>query len=547
VRIIAPARVARERARLAEAVAKAGKQMGKLQEQSRRLPAAVAEEMGFLLEAYQQMLKGSRLIRGVERRIEDDLINAEAAVEREIADMCEAFASIDDSYLAGRITDIRELGNRLIRHLTKTPYKTLADLPRNTVILARDLSPADTALLDPARIGGFATMVGGTESHTAIMARSLGLPAVVAVPDMLDHALDGMPVIVDGIEGRVILGPAEETLLDYRHRRAEFLRVRRSLGRLRDLPAETRDGMRVALMANIELPGEVDGVKQAGAEGVGLLRSEFLFMNRDTLPDEDEQADLLCDIVGRLDGRPLTVRTLDAGGDKLGAALDLNASNNPALGLRAVRLSLHRPRMLEDQLAAILRAATLGPVRILLPMVSSVDQVRAVRAILSRVVQRMKRRGQALPDPLPPLGVMIEVPGAALAADSLAAEADFFAIGTNDLTQYTLAIDRTDEAVAGLYIPLHPAVLRLIQFATQAALRARIPVSICGEMAGDPRLVPLLVGLGIRELSMSANSIPRVKQRIRKLDMADALGHATHVMMESDATHIDALVDGMMG
>jgi phosphoenolpyruvate-protein phosphotransferase (PTS system enzyme I) len=283
----------------------------------------------------------------------------------------------------------------------------------------------------------------------------------------------------------------------------------------------------------------------AGAEGVGLLRTEFMFMNREDLPDEDEQYQALREIVETMAGQPVTIRTLDVGGEKLAASLrdHLGDSANPALGLRAIRLSLKRRELLDDQLAAILRAGVHGPVRILLPMISSVSEVKQVREALVQVARRLKRRGQKLPDPLPPLGVMIEVPGAALAADALTQVADFFAIGSNDLTMYTLAIDRGEEQVAHLYNPLHPAVLRLVQFATEAALRARIPVSVCGEIAGDPKFAPLLLGLGIQDLSMAANSLPRVKQRIRNLDYLAAARFARQVMDQWDSGRIAMLLD----
>jgi phosphotransferase system enzyme I (PtsI) len=301
----------------------------------------------------------------------------------------------------------------------------------------------------------------------------------------------------------LIVAPSPATLKHYREKRAVFLRAQRSLTKLKTVPAITRDGLRIQLHANIELPSEVDAVLAAGAEGIGLLRSEFLFMNRAKLPTEEEQYKELAGIVRRMQGRPVTIRTLDVGADKLGDAFGLKAGPNPALGLRAIRFSLSRRKLLLTQLSAILRAGALGPVRILLPMVCTVEEVRQVRRVLNRLIGTLKRRGVKIADPPPALGIMIEIPGAALAADALAAEADFFAIGTNDLTQYTLAIDRTDEQVAYLYNPLHPAVLRLIQFAAEAAHAAGIPVSICGEMAGDERLAPLLLGFGITELSMS--------------------------------------------
>lgn len=532
-----------ERNRFAEAVARASRQVSLLQRKARSMPGSTGEELGYLLDAYQQMLKGSRLVRGVDRRICEERINAEAAVQYEINQIVQGFAAMDDAYLAARIEDIRDVGRRLIRNLTKTPFKPFSQLPRNAVILAEELTPADTALLDPAKVAGFATVLGGGASHTAIMARSLGLPAIVGMTGMLNRAGDGVVAVIDGTDGKVILNPTPETLVAYRRKRAQFLKQRRHLHRLHKVPAVTRDGTSISLQANLELPAEIDGVLAAGAAGVGLLRSEFLFMNRCDLPSEDEQYEIMAQLVRRLEGRPLTIRTLDAGGDKMPASLGFGDGPNPALGLRAIRLSLKHPEILETQLAAILRVGAHGPVRILLPMVSAVEELQAVRGVMEQVIRRLKRRHIPIASPLPPIGTMIEVPGAALAADALAWQSDFFAIGTNDLTQYTLAIDRADEAVSYLYNPLHPAVLRLVQFSAEAALRARIPICVCGEIAGDPRYTALLLGLGIRELSMAATNIPRVKQRVRSLNLVAAAGRARVIMDQSDSARIARLVD----
>lgn len=540
---IPAARIEAEQARFNEAVARASKQLSKLRTRAEALPGSAGEELGYLLDAYLHMLRGSRLVRGVERRIAEERVNAEAALKHEIDEIVAGFASMEDSYLASRCDDIREVGQRLMRHLIKAPYKPFSHLPRGTVVIAEELTPADTALLDPGTIAGIATTLGGPESHTAIMARSLELPAVLGVAGLARGVTPGAAVIIDGSEGRVIVNPTDETLATYRRRRAAFLRRRRALARLRDRPAITRDGTTVALQANVELPAEVEAALEAGAEGIGLLRSEFLFMNRPTLPDEDEQYETLRGLVETMGGRTVTIRTLDAGADKLAAGIESGTGANPALGLRAIRLSLRRPALFEAQVAAILRAGAHGPVRILLPMVSNLAELREVRQIIARVAGRLYRRRVPIADPLPPVGVMIEVPGAALAADALALHSDFFSIGTNDLTQYTLAIDRADEAVAHLYNPLHPAVLRLIQFTTEAALRARIPVALCGEMAGDPRYAALLLGLGIRELSMAATHIPAVKQRIRRMDLMAATRRARVIMDQADSARIAQLLD----
>ncbi|HEY1361507.1 MAG TPA: phosphoenolpyruvate--protein phosphotransferase [Xanthobacteraceae bacterium] len=527
------------------AVQKSERQLRKLSSKAEELHGAAAEELGFLLDAHKQMLTGSRVTRGVEGRIREHRQNAEAAVQFVINKVEHDFASLDDPYLAARASDVREVGNRILRNLTQTAYEAFKNLPAGSIVVAEELTPADTALLDPKTIEGFATVLGGKEGHTAIMARSLGLPAVLGIPDLLAFAHTGQAIVVDGTNGRVILNPTAATVAEYQHRLEERERDERQLGRLRKLPSVTRDGQRIGLLANVELPREAEMAMHAGAEGVGLLRTEFLFMNREDVPDEEEQYQALRQIVETMDGQPVTIRTLDVGGEKLAPSLrdHLGEAANPALGLRAIRLSLKQRDLLDDQLGAILRAAVHGPVRILLPMISSVSEVKQVKEAMLQVARRLKRRGQKLPDPLPPLGVMIEVPGAALAADALTQVADFFAIGSNDLTMYTLAIDRGEEQVAHLYNPLHPAVLRLVQFATEAALRARIPVSVCGEIAGDPRFTPLLLGLGIQDLSMTANALPRVKQRIRNLDYLAATRFARTVMDQWDSVRIAMLLD----
>lgn len=538
-------KVKAEKARLAEAVAKAVRQVGKLKAKAIGIHGLAAEELGYLLEAHQQMLNSSRLIGGIERRIENDRRNAEAAVMAEITAIAQEFAAMEDSYLSARADDVREVGHRILRCLTDVEFHGFSGLERGSVVIAEEISPADTALMDPREIGGFACVLGGAEGHTAIMARSLGLPAVVGVPNLLPRVRAGDSVIIDGSNGLVIVNPTPARLAAYERRLKDIAREVRALARLRDVPAKTRDGQRVGLQLNLELPRELDQVAESGAEGVGLLRTEFMYMNRSDLPDEEEQYKALAEIVKALGGRPVTVRTLDIGGEKLASSLGehLGEAANPALGLRAIRLSLKEPKLLRPQLAAMLRAGAHGPLRILLPMITTPGEVRAVRKELDKTARRLTRRGVTIADPLPPVGVMIEVPGAALAADSLAQAADFFAIGTNDLTMYTLAIDRGEERVAHLFNPLHPAVLRLIQFTVEAALRARIPVSVCGEIAGDPRFTALLVGLGVRELSMTAKAIPRVKSRILSVDMHAAGRRAMMIMEQVDSGRIAALLD----
>ena len=534
--------VEKEIKRLHTAIAKTQRQLSQLKQKAASLPAG-AEDMTLLLEAYKGMLSGSRLVSGVEQHIREHHINAEAAIQRQITAIKASFAAMDDAYLAARADDVGEVGARLIRHLLQQTYNPFADVPEGSVIIAEEITPADTALMNPERVAGIATVLGGAEGHAAIMARALGLPAVSGLADLMQSVRPGDLVIIDGRKGEMIARPSAPILQQYKQELAKKQREDKKLLGLRDEPSVTVDGTDIVLQANLELPRDIEAAIEAGATGIGLLRTEFMFMNRPDLPDEDEQYDALRKIVNKLDGRPLTVRTLDVGGEKLATAFgdSLEGSINPALGLRAIRLGLKEPKLLETQLAAILRASAHGPVRILIPMISSVEQIKQVRQHIMQVERRLQRRNIKLRG-LPPLGAMIEIPAAALAADSLAKVCDFFAIGSNDLTQYTLAIDRGDDRVADLYDPFHPAVLRLIQFTAAAAWRANIPASICGEIAGDRRAAALLLGLGLRELSMTALRLPAVKQEIRSLAMPQAVAFAEAIMGNSDEAEIKALL-----
>lgn len=544
-----------ETSRLEAAIAQSRKQLLKLRARLGVLPEDSQAEIAPLLDAYLQMVGPSRLVRGAKKRITEGLVSAETAVFDEseaIAELIQSMPAEDDDRAGRRrrAEEVREIGRRLIRNLTRAPFRSFTALPAGAVLVAEFLRPADAALLDPAKLAGVATDEGGADGHTAVMLRALGVPTVLGVPGLSEATRPGDLVIVNGTAGTVIIHPSPATLATARRAVIAFAREQQRLAKLRRLPAITEDGEEVDLQANLELPAELPLVAQAGAAGIGLLRSEFLFMNRETLPDEAAQYETYRSVVEAMAGDPVTIRVLDWGGEKDIEALQtegivpVTTDPNPALGLRGIRLLLRHPELFETQLAAILRSSAHGPVRVLLPMVSTTAEIRETRDIYERVARRLRRRGERIAEKLPPLGIMIETPGAALSADALALEADFFAIGTNDLTMYTLAVDRADSDVAHLYDPLHPAVLRLVQFATEAALRMRMPVSVCGEMAANPRLTKLLLGLGLRSFSMNAAAVPRVKQAVRNTNIDDCARFARKVMEQTDPAAIRQLVLG---
>jgi phosphotransferase system enzyme I (PtsI) len=550
-----------ELGRLDDAVGKSKKQLEKLRARLSVLPEDSQQEIAPLIDAYSQMLTGSRLLRRAREGIAGEKLTAEAAIHDESEAIAAAILAqpIDDNASRERRADeisarqrradeIRETARRLLRNLTAAAFRSFAAIPQGAILVAESLRPADAALIDPARVAGIVTEEGGADGHTAIMLRALGIPAVLGIQGLLAAAKPGMMAVLDGETGRLTLSPKPATLSTARRAVAAYARERQRLARLRRLPAETTDLQAVELQGNLELLAELPLIAQSGAAGIGLFRTEFLFMNRETLPDEQAQAETYRTVIEAMDGDSVTIRVLDWGGEKDIEALAARGlvpdtlDHNPALGMRGLRMLLRQPDLFETQLAAILRASRAGPVRVLLPMVTNVAEVRAAREIYDRVAKRLRRRGEKIPEKLPDLGIMIETPGAALAADALALEADFFAIGTNDLCMYTLAVDRAATEVAALYDPLHPAVLRLIQFATEAALRMRMPVSVCGELAGNPRLTPLLLGLGIRSFSMNATSVPRVKQAVRAVSIDDCARFARRVMEQSDPGRIQELV-----
>ncbi|MBI1216149.1 MAG: phosphoenolpyruvate--protein phosphotransferase [Alphaproteobacteria bacterium] len=543
---IEDANIEAEQKRFSDAVENVRGELQELKTRAAGLPETAAEEVTLLLEAHLAMISGSRLIRGAAQKIADDKINAEWALENAMGSLAAQFRALKDNYIAARLDDVEAVGNRLLRSLLNIPYVSLDSVPQGGIVLAREISPAETALLDPRRFAGICTVHGGAAGHTAVMARSLGLPAVLSIEAaMLDTTAHGQTAVVDGIEGKLVINPAPETLRRYEKIRAELAQDSESLDELRAEPAVTSDGTQITLRANLELPRDVETISAAGGQGIGLFRTEFLFMNRATLPTEEEQFDAMSTVVAAMKGAPVTFRTLDIGGDKLAPSLGAHLENsvNPALGLRAIRLSLKEPLLLKTQFRAMIRAGAFGPVRILLPMVTTSQEVERARALLIESHRELRAEKAHVEEAPPPLGAMIEIPAAALSADSLAAVSDFFALGTNDLVQYTVAIDRGDDQVASLYNPLNPAVLRLIEFAVEAGRRAGISVSICGEMGADTKYTALLMGLGLREFSVGPASLPRLKRRIRELSLQQAEEHARQVMNQYDPERVTDIVD----
>ncbi len=548
---IAAADIEGERVRLDIAVAASRKQLAKLRARLQVLPEETQAEIAPLLDAYTQMLGQSRLLRGARIRIAESLRSAERAVTDEAEAIATALlAAYADDAGAGqrRADEVRDIGRRLVRNLTRAPFRSFAGLPPGSILVAEWLTPADAALIDPARVAGVATEEGGADGHAAIMLRALGIPTVLGALGLMAHTRPGALAVVDGSSGMVILDPAPATLVHARRAVIAFARRRQRWGRLRRLPAVTRCGVHVELQANLEIPAELPLIAQSGAHGVGLLRTEFLFMNRDRLPDEQAQAEIYATAVEAMAGDPVTIRVLDWGGEKeidalaaIGVLPDMPHAN-PALGARGIRMLLSHPDLLETQFAAILRAAIAGPVRVLLPMVTNTAEVIRARQIYLAAAERLAACGVRLPSPLPPLGIMVEVPAAALCADALAPIADFFAIGSNDLTMYTLAADRAENDAQAIYHPLHPAVLRLIRMAVTEARRAGIPVSICGEMAARARTTPLLLGMGLRSLSVNATAVPRVKQAVRTADIAACEALAADVMAATTPEEVTTLI-----
>ncbi len=486
-----------------------------------RLKAA-GEEHYLILDAHQVMLRDQMLVSGTRRLITEQKLNAEWALKKVLRSIKQVFDNIDDEYFRERRADIDFVGDRLLRNLLGKDQPTLSSVAPDSIVIAHDLSPADTAVMMNASVQGFVTEVGGKTSHTAIMARSLELPAVVAADGVTEHIGTGDLVIIDGGTGRVIIRPTPEEVGHYTRLKERFGYRLAELDQGRLEPAVTADGTQVQVMGNIELPEETNIVLEHGAEGVGLYRTEYLFMNRSSLPTEDEQYQHFKSVLEDASPNPAIIRTLDLGGDKLADPLSENEEANPVMGLRAIRLCFSRPALFKTHLRALLRASVHGQLKIMVPLITSLEEIRRAKSLMDECRKELESEGVPVADEIP-FGIMVEVPACALMAHKLADEVDFFSVGTNDLVQYTLAVDRGNQHVAHLYHPLHPALLTLLSHVIDSANRADIEVSMCGEMAGDPVCVPVLLGMGLRSLSMNPASIPLIKAQIKLLDLQDCV------------------------
>ncbi len=515
---IAASEVDAEVARFLSAIEKTKSEIKTIQD---RMQKTIEKRDAKIFDAHL-LIVGDKLIhKEVISRIKNGLCNAQSSFLLTIQKYLDAIAGTNDTYLNERAGDIRDIANRILRNLNgdKDGGPSLDNLPENTVVIAHDLTPSDTAMLDRKNILGFAIETGSKTCHTSILARSLRIPAVVGMRNIAGKFANGDEVIVDGFLGMVIRNPSRETLAFYREKISRKDELYSILQKESSRAAETTDGYRVKLCANIEGADDLEEVSRCGAEGIGLFRTEYLFMNTPVAPDEETQYQIYAKLLRAMRGRAVTIRTVDLGGDKLDfASVSATREPNPFLGLRAIRLCHEKPQLIRTQLRALLRAGTEGDLRIMFPMVSSLSEIEELLSIRDEIMEELKNENVPF-DPKVKIGAMIEIPSACLIADALAAKVDFFSIGSNDLVQYTLAVDRLNERVAYLYRPSHPAVMELIRLTVEAAKKHRIPVCVCGEIAADPRFTPILLGLGVLELSMSPNALAEVRGVIRKTSM----------------------------
>jgi phosphoenolpyruvate-protein phosphotransferase (PTS system enzyme I) len=515
---IAPSQVPDEIGRFETALIQTRMQILEMQQ---RIAESIGAKDAAIFDAHLLVVEDRTLIDEVLRKLETDLCNVEWVFQEVATRYAETLNKIDDPYLRERALDIQDVTKRVIRNLQGKAPKTFLALSESHILVAHNLTPSDTASINRANVLGVATDLGSRTSHAAILARSLNIPAVVGLHDITTKLETGQHVLVDGSDGLLIVDPAPETIAHYAEIESRRAKVTAQLKELRTTRSTTRDGRHIVLSANIELPEDVEAVAANGAEGIGLYRTEFLYLNRGTLPTEQEQFETYRKVAERVRPDPLIIRTFDLGGDKLApGTVDITDELNPFLGWRAIRLCLENVDIFKTQLRAVLRASAVGNIKIMFPMISGLEELRRAKAVLAECREELRRSGVPLTEKID-VGAMIEIPSAAICANVLASEVDFFSIGTNDLIQYALAVDRVNEKLAHLYEPTHPAILRLLKMIADAAHANNIWVGVCGEMAGDVALIPLLLGLGMDELSAGATLVPRVKRAVQSLTIPE--------------------------
>lgn len=539
---IEPEQVDAEITRFRAAVAEALAQLKRIKE---RVSGQVhLREHLYILDTHMLILEDQMLIGETEAAIRSHR-NAESALRQVMRKLRQLFEKIEDEYLRERSSDVDAVGERVLRILCGASEQLVGRVEKQSIIVAHDLSPAETMQINSSRILGFLTDRGGRTSHTAILARSLDIPAVVGLETITALTQDHQTIIIDGGSGIVVLNPSAATISEYVQRKKDYEQLEGELEDYRQLDAVTTDGVRISLCGNLEMESEFKLAHKHGAQGIGLYRTEFLYLGRQQPPSEEDQFRAYCSALQRMNGQPVTIRTLDIGGDKFVPALNLDDEANPAMGLRAIRFSLQEETLFRVQLRAILRASGQGPVRIMFPMITGVAEIRACKRILREVVDQLQREGIPC-DPQIPVGIMIETPAAVMIAPYLACEVDFFSIGTNDLIQYFLAVDRGNEHVAYLYDPLHPAILRALKITCDAAHAAGISVCICGEMAGEPLYALVLIGLGLDGLSMNPSCIPRVKRVLRHVSRQQGVELVERLLNLPTSKDVSTVIDQEM-
>lgn len=517
----------------------------KSKEQLLRIREKTAQKLGedkaAIFDGHITLLEDEDLFDEVVEIIEDEEICAESALQRGIDDYCDMLANLEDEYLRERAADLRDIGKRWLYNVAGVEILDLGSLPPNTVIAAKDLTPSDTAQIDLQNVVAFITEIGGKTAHSSIMARSLELPAVVGTGNICSLVKSGDNVIVDALKGDIIINPTAEEVAKYQEKREAFFAEKELLKQLKDKEAISKDGVKVGAWANIGSPKDIDGVLRNGAQGIGLYRTEFLFMNNDRFPTEDEQFEAYKIVAEKMEGKPVTIRTMDIGGDKSLPYMQLPKEENPFLGWRAIRVCLDRPEILKTQFRALLRASAFGYIKIMLPMIMDITEIRRARAILEECKAELREEGAKFDENIA-LGIMVETPAVAFRARSFAEEVDFFSIGTNDLTQYTLAVDRGNENISHLYNTYNPTVLEAIRMAIKGAHEAGITISMCGEFAGDENATAILFGMGLDAFSMSAISVPRIKKNIMALEKAKCEALVEEVMAQKTPEEVLAIV-----